>query len=458
MHMELKMDNKILSFVTFITLMLFISTGVYALQYTFHPRVSASEEYTSNVFLSEDNEKDDFITIASIGFTAAAFGKTGGLELSYDPAYTKYADYSDNDTWRHDAKARIWSDLGKTTRFEINDSFLRTEDPLGDEDILVSTDGDVTQEGDSTTRKNRRAYYRNAASARLTHQFGKEDSFYLGFLYGLLRNNDSQDEDNDHYSPSVGLNYWFVPKFGFQSNATYTKATFDQDSAFVGTGTDDFDNYAGMIRFIGRTGERFSIFAQHNQIYRDFDGDDNDYMVYAPSAGFTYAVEKGLNLRLGAGYFYQDVDNEDANQGVFGNGQIDKTWTSPRGSLTLAALTGLDQNNFGAENIGLERFAQVQGTAMYKFTRLLSGDLNGSYRYSDVIGEADQGANDDTGGHVSRYRAGAGLTFEPLKWMAMRLGYTFNKLDSDDEADEYDEHSGLFTITLTPSQPYRYTE
>jgi hypothetical protein len=432
----------------------FMTPEAFSLQYTFHPRVSATEEYTDNVFLSSDNEKDDFITIVSAGFTAAALGKTGGLEVSYDPAYTKYYDFDENDGWRHDAKLHGWSDLGKRTRFDVWNVFLRTEDPLGEEDLLGLRDGDVIQEGDTTIRKNRRTYYRNRAETRLTHQFGKEDLIYAGFVWGLLRNNDPQDEDNDHYSPSIGLNYWFGPKFGFQSNATYTKANFDQDSAFIGDGTDDFDNYAGMIRFIGRTG----VFAQHNQIYRDFDGDDNDYMVYAPSAGFTYVVEEGLNLRMGAGYFYQDVDNDDDEQGIFGNGQIDKTWTSRRGSLTLAALTGLDQNNFGAENVGLERFGQVQGSAMYKFARTLSGDLNGSYRYSDVVGTADQDDNDDTGKKVHRFRAGAGLTFEPVKWMAMRLGYNFNKVNSENNADEYDEHRGLFTITLTPDKPYRYTE
>jgi len=435
-----------------------MNTRAFSLQYTLQPRASVSEEYTSNVFLAKDNEKDDFITIVSTGFTAAVLGKTGGLEVSYDPAYTKYADFDENDAWRHDANLHLWSDVGKRTRFEFTDSFLRTEDPLGEEDILAVRDGDVIQEGDTTIRKNRKTYYRNTASTLLTHQFGKEDSVYAGFTYGLLRNNDSQEEDSDYYSPSIGLNYWFGPKFGFQSSATYTKADFDQDEDFVGEGTSDFNNYAGMIRLVGRTGTRFSLFAQHDQIYRDFEGNnDNDYMVYAPSAGFQYRVEKGLNLRLGGGYFYVDVDDDNNEQGPFINGQIDKTWTSARGSLTLAALTGLDQSNFGAENVGLERFAGVQGSAVYELARTISWDIKGSYRYSDVIGDPDSG-DEDTGSNVHRFRAGSGFTIEPLKWMAIRLGYTFNKVISDNEEDEYDEHRGLIKVTLTPSQPFRYIE
>ena len=301
-----------------------MNTRAFSLQYTFQPRASASEEYTSNVYLTKDNKKDDYITITSLGFTAAALGKTGGLEVSYDPAYSFYKNYDENNGWSHDAKMRFWSDLSKRTRFEVSDSFLRTQYPLGEEDILVLRDNNVVQEGDSTIRQGRRTYYRNTANTRLSYQFGRDDSVYAGFTYGLLRNNDSQQyEDNDFYSPTLGLNYWFGPKFGFESNATYTKADFSQDEDFVGEGTSDFDNYTGSIRFIGRTGERFSVFTQYNQIYRNFEGNnDNDYMVYAPSAGFIYAVEKGLNLRLGAGYFYADIDHEEFS----GDGKI----VSPR--------------------------------------------------------------------------------------------------------------------------------
>jgi hypothetical protein len=442
-----------------IIILFFTVSSTYGIQYTFQPRVSAGEEYTSNVFLSDDNEKDDFITIVSAGFTAAALGKTGGLEVSYDPAYTKYADFDENDAWRHDAKLRGWSNLTKRTRFDISNRFFRSEDPLSEEDILELRDKDVVQEGDTSTRKNRRTFYRNTARTRLSYQFGKDDSVYAGFLYGLLRNNDPQDEDNDRYSPSAGLNYWFGPKFGIESRAEYTRGKFDQNSGFTDDPTDDFKNYAGSIRFIARTKTRFSIFTQYNHVYRDYDGDigdSNDYMVYAPSAGLTYVVEKGLNLRLGGGYFYQEIDGDDDEQGFFANSQIDKTWTSRRGSLNLAALTGLDQNNFGAENVGFEQFAAIQGAARYAFTRTISGDINGRYRYSDRIGDADQ--TDDTGKNVHRFRTGVGLTFNPLKWMAIRLSYNFNKVNSDEKSDEYDVHRGLLSITLTPDKPYRYKE
>ena len=157
-------------------------------------------------------------------------------------------------------------------------------------------------------------------------------------------------------------------------------------------------------------------------------------------------------MQKGVGYFYQDIDGDDDEQGLFGNGQIDKTWTYRRGFINLIGLTGLEQNDFGAESIGLERFAAIQGSARYDFLRNFSGDINGRYRYSDVVGSADE---EGTGERVHRFSAGAGLDFLPLQWMTIRLAYIFNKVQSENNEDEYDEHRGLLTVTLTPSQPFR---
>ncbi len=444
---------KIKCILCMIFILFFTISSAYGIQYTFHPRISASGEYTSNRDLSRNNEEDDFITVISPGFTAQMMGKISGLEVSYDPAYAIYKDSSDDNQLRHNADLRAWTAPSKSTQFQVRNNFFLTEDPEEREEVFGVESGEVEETRDTTIRKGRRKYYRNTAKADLSYKFGKDDSMFAGFVYSILRNNDSQTEDNDEYSPSVGLNYWFGPKFGFQSNATYTRGEFDQDKDFTGEGTDDFDNYTGSIRFTVRTKTRFSVFTQYDHAYRKFDGNgSNDYMLYVPSAGFTYVVDKGLNLRLGLGYYYQEVDNDDDNQSWFSNSQIDKKWSFKRGSINLTGLTGVSQRNFGAQNVGLERFAAVESLAEYELTKKIAGDINGRYRYSDVIGDPDQ---EDVGDKVNRIEAGAGLNYKPTRWVTIRLGYTFNTVDSDNSEDDYDEHRGLLNITLTPDKPYR---
>jgi hypothetical protein len=409
-------------------------------------------EYTDNVFASGRRERDEYIVTASVGFTARLFGKNSGIEASYDPAYQWYEDFDENDGWIHDARVYAYSDLTKRTRLRFFNQFFLSRDPLGEDEYF--RDDEVLVEGDPTKRTDRNKFYRNTANARITHQFGADDIVYAGFLHSILRNDSPDEEDNDRYEPSVGLNYWFGPKFGIQTRGVYTRGEFDQDSDFTGNPTDDFDNYAGRLRMILNTTRRhFSLFAQYNQIYRDYEGDSDDsYLVYAPSAGFQYLVDQGLRLRLGAGYFYQELDNDDNNDGIFINGEVDKRWNYRRGSINLNGTSGVDQQNFGARNLGLERFAQARAAANYSFFRTLSGNVSGRIRYSDVVNSNE--SQEDTSGEL-RTQANAGMSWLPYRWMTWSLEYRYTKYAADGDLN-YDENRVGLTLTLRPDQPWRF--
>jgi hypothetical protein len=332
----------------------------------------------------------------------------------------------------------------------VANRFLFARDPLGEDDFFV--DDEVVIEGDTTNRTTRDEYYTNTANATITHQFGADDSVYAGFLYSILRNDDPESEDNDRYEPSVGLNYWFGPKFGIETRGVYTKGEFDQDSDFTGEPTDDFENWLGSARLIQRLGRHFDLYQQYQQIYRDYDGDvDDDYLVYAPSAGFIYTVEEDLTFSLGVGYFYQEIDGDDDEQGLFGSGEVNKTWNYRRGFINLTGEGGLNQNDFGAQNLGLERYAGVRSSAEYDFTRNFSGDVSGNFRYSDTVNSEEA---DDIKGQYGT-QAGAGLAYLPFKWMTWGLNYQYTKYAAVGDKN-YDENRVMLTLTLQPDQPWKF--
>ncbi|MCP4369135.1 MAG: hypothetical protein GY797_13635, partial [Deltaproteobacteria bacterium] len=172
------MKCKIYLFVA-ITTILFTASSVFAFQATFLPRISLTEEYTDNLRLEEDNEEDELITIISLGFTTELLWQHAGIELSYDPAAVLYHEFSENDTWRHTALLYGWADLTRNNRLEIRDAFMRTEDPLGEEEIDHLRSEDPAIETDPTLRTNREPYWTNTASVRFTNRFGENDSIYL---------------------------------------------------------------------------------------------------------------------------------------------------------------------------------------------------------------------------------------------------------------------------------------
>ena len=82
----------------------------------------------------------------------------------------------------------------------------------------------------------------------------------------------------------------------------------------------------------------FGIFEQYQQIYRNYDGNqagqaqtgtdgqlNQDYLVYAPSAGVFYQFDPTLTASLGVGYFYQQVQNGKDQQGAFPTVDINKS-------------------------------------------------------------------------------------------------------------------------------------
>jgi len=426
-----------------ILLLIFIvSTSAFSAQYTFTPRVSASETYTDNIDLTGNNTQDDFITEASAGGTFSILGKTSGMDLSFDPSYVWYQDRTEDDTWRLPVTLNIWSDFSRRTRLTIFDRFLRTEDPAGDEAVVSEADGEILAPGDTSVRRGRSPYYTNYATARIDHQFGSDDSVYGKFLYSLRREDDSGPDanDNDRYAPSAGLTYWFGPKWGTTIDATYTRALFDN--------TPDYHDVEGIFQLNRRFTQHFQLFGRYGFAYRDNDEDISDYQIHAPSVGYNYELAKDARVSLGLGYYYQDFKDSDIDteESPFVNGDLYKLWNYQRWSASLLGQAGLDSNDYGNERLGLEWFAGIIGNATYDFTRNFYGNVVGRYRYSDIIGASRED---------NRYSVGAGLGWLPTRWMTLSLDYSFRKLDSTGSED-YDENRVWFQVTLQPDQPWRF--
>ncbi len=432
-----------------------INSQAFPAQFTIAPALTASGEYTDNVDLTKDNKKDDFIIFVSAGLTAELRGKTSGASLSTSYGYSFYDQNSSNDTFRIPLNFRAWTQPSKYTELNFTNQFLRTEDPNAQDQIVVQ-DGRLEETGDTTVRRGRKPYYTNTATLNATHRFGKEDRVYGGFTYGLLRNKDDQVQDNDYYRPSAGLDYWFTHRFGSQFFAEYTRAEYSQSSNFVGVPAGEFDNWLGSMRLLGRMTNHFALFFQYNQVYRHWtSGDENDYLVYAASAGLTYNITKDLFFLIGPGYYYQQIENEQNTSNPFLNAELSQTWDFRRGSVKLAGLAGLTQNNFGAQpNFDFQQFAAIQGSAGYNFTSRLIGDTGASYRWAFTPARNDQGGvGEDATTNLFQFRLG--LSYLPTRWMSLRLGYSFNGYVSDVDPD-YTENRALLTVTLRPDRPWRF--
>jgi len=419
----------------------FLATSIsHGYQATFDPRISVGGQYTDNVFLSETFKEDDFITTITPGFTAQILGKTSGAVISYDPSYAIYNTFDEYNGWRHLANFKGWSNITKNTSLKVRDRFLYTEDPIRDPNISRIRTEDPTIPIDSTNRRSLRIYYTNFLSIDLNHQFGEEDSFRLGYVNRYREDDDPRYDDSRGNIPSIGLTYWFLPQWGFDANASYTKGTFENSP--------DRDLWSGDVGLIKRFSRRLNGYIRYSHLvvdYKEGNIEIEDDQTYNPSIGFNYLLAEDISTSLDLGYFYNDFkDFRDDQSGPTVDLRLIKTLE--RGTLNLSALGGYDYALFGYEDLNYDQFYEVGGSARYQLYRNIDGIIFASYRNDDYL-DADR--EDKT------TRAGLGLTAKVLPWMSLKLNYTFRKVDSTSRTENYDVNRVFVSITLSPSRPYR---
>ncbi|RLC29662.1 MAG: hypothetical protein DRH32_07005 [Deltaproteobacteria bacterium] len=427
------MKTNLLFILTFFAFCL-NSAAAFAANVDFLPRISVSEEYTDNLNLDDSDEKDDFITTVSPGFTLNIDDRSRGMNLSYDAGYSFYDEYDQYNGWRHNADFTGWAYGSRNTRLEITDTFLYTKDPEDDYDE------------DNTMRRDRNVYYTNSAGVSVTHQFGESDTIRLGYVYSILENDDETLEDNSRHTPSVSLTYWFVPRqWRLETGMEYTRGEFTGSPA-AGELSDDLDQWVGNIRVIRVVSRNFEVFAAYTHTLVDYEGQEVDYQIYDPSVGFSCAWGEDAALSLSVGYYLQDRERGDDESGMSIDGDIGKTWSFRRSSISLTGASGYEQSYFGSENLGFDVYYMAGLSARHEFSRHVTGDVFSSYR-RDKYTETEDNRRDDT------TEAGCGITAQLNRWLSTRLGYTFRNVESDDRDAEYTENSIVLTFTLAPSSP-----
>ena len=399
------------------------AVGYYA---TFTPSISISEKYTDNIDLTDNNEEYEYITSVYPGFSFQVFEKRYGAILSYSPSYVYYDRFPKNNTWRQNASFSGWSDLSKYTKLRISETFVRTEDPVSEED--------------TTIRKSREAYYRNSSSLNLNHKFSEHDNIGLGYLYSFLENTDSDIEDNERHNPSITYSHKFNPYFSLDTNISYTRGDFEV--------SDNFDNWNGSLTLANKFTKYLKGSIRYSHTIMDYKGDTEDYKIYDPSIGINYTIAEDTFISLNAGYFIQDRENSDDESGLTLTGNLGKTWEFKQGSITATGSSGYEESYFGSENLGFNKYYQARTSAHYGFTKSLTGNISGSFRRNKYINQNDNRTD-------KLKNAGVGLIFNPItiRWLHLSLNYSYHTVDSTEKENEYDENRVHLSITLSPPNP-----
>jgi len=283
-------------------------TGVAEIRFSVVPVISADEEYTDNLFLSEESEEEDLITVISPGVIAEAETRTANIRFSYNFGYSHYQRFSEYDAWRHNSQLTGNMNFSKHTRVEFQNAFLLTEEPA--ENIEDRTDAEKTEaetretetrEAETeTVRRSRDRYYTNSSKIRLIHQFGKADSLTLGYGCDVLKNEDTTVQNETMHRTSAALTYGIIPqRLGLDADISYLQNDVSDAKDDPGYEEETLASAVYMtywaipLRLSFKPGVSYTKGVSNE---KNADEDDNWYESLSPSLKIMYRFSRHLTV------------------------------------------------------------------------------------------------------------------------------------------------------------------
>ena len=392
------------------------------------PRVSASEQYDDNVFLTTDDKTHDWITFLTPGLTLSLMTEETEdslATLSYDFSLVKYATNDELSEIRHYLTLSTFQGIpfAKRLTLALNGSLRISEDPF---DII-----DVAQD---VTRTAGGRYYSSDLGGRVDYFFGPENSVYAGFTHRMLLNEEPGVEDRREYLPTAGFNYWFNRRYGFAVDYSYSKADFDV--------SDNYEEHLAIPSALYRISPRTEANVTYTYDGLDYDGPRLGYTAHTFTLGLSHQFSGRTMGSISGGYLLI-VPEQGDNSGNF-SGSLLLTHSRQRLSCTLDAASGYRRQFFETENLGLSLFTRASLTFTYQLQERLSALLRGSYsrdEYQETIADRED----------STWRGGVGLDYVFLRWLNGGILYEYRQRVSDIDVDEYVDNRATVRFTATYS-------
>ncbi|HCY86018.1 MAG TPA: hypothetical protein DHV36_12855 [Desulfobacteraceae bacterium] len=445
--------------ITVVTFAILVFGTVYGrVVFQITPTLTISEEYTDNFFSTKDNKEEEFITAYALGFSAGILDANKQVYLSYSPTYQDYRNLDDRDRITHilsmDAAYRPTkhTELAAQAYYEGNSDNNSGENR--ENKAVFSGKTDISKQtsvsyghtwSDRFEQQLRTGEYKahtiNTTEVGASRKFGKKDILDVTFIYET-DNYDTSDADGyDKFEPEASLTYWFTPKDGMTLSLGYENKDSDDEED-----SETISGYAQYNRNVSRT---FDWFLKYRHAYSDTT--DYTHHIFHPSLGFDWDVSEDSGVTAGVGVLFHQWsnDNDDDPDPFLELDAFKRFEFSRRTALTFTGESSYSSSSDDASSLGYNISYQAGAQLEHQLMKRLSASMFGSYQRIE-FNETDQNRTDDTAS------LGAGLNWNPLRWLQFSLNYSYTDYQtSSSDREDYEDNRFYFTMTLIPETPIR---
>ena len=394
----------------------------------FHFSMTVEEEYNSNIYSTNKNTKDDFITNVSTGLTYSKAEKNYGIDLNFQTGYIFYAKYHDLNFLSIGPSAlNAWYALTPRLTFRITDYITRSD---AAKENIYNASG-PNQFYLSTVRGKPAIYIRNVFQPSIDYKFGQENLFSVLYRnnYYNINSNNPRFEDSMENTINPRLTYWFDIHNGISLDYYLTYYTYQRSP-------DQLTN-AVTPRYTYRFDPRTSIFGEFRFEYQDLKSPGVDYNVYNPSFGIQYQFSPTLTGTAQVGWFWQVPVRGEQTDGPSFN--LSLTKKTEKTTYTLAFNGGYTEDYGTAQNLGFTQTYAVYGTIKHQLTQKMSLGLTGSVAREEYSSDRKEWV----------YGIWGDASYLILKWLTGSAQVSYTENHSNLKIESYRDIRGGLKLTAT---------
>jgi hypothetical protein len=421
-------SNGIILTLFFVAIPSFVYADLNDILSKIHPYITIQEEYDDNIFLSNRNKIDDFITTVSPGLRLSVLETNiYGMDLNFNSGFVYYAKHDEFNYFSPSGSINAWYAMNPRLTFRVRDYLIRsdaaresayTAGALPDQFLL------------STVRGEQAIYIRNVVEPSVEYQFARE-----GFLSVLYRNN-IYDNQNPRFGNSQENTINTTLRYGFDSRNGVTLGYF----VTLGNYERSPDQLAqgASVRYTYRFDPRTSIFGYYSFENQHFKSPGVDYNVHNPGLGIEYKFSPTLSGTAQVGYFWQMPEKGSETTGPSFNLGLTKTLTE-KTNYSLAIQGGYTEDYFTAQNLGFAKYYRAYGTINHRLTEKMSVGCTGSLERETL----SSGQKDWIWGIWGN------ASYQVFRWLALSLVVSHREDHSNIDISNYSEYRGILRLTAT---------
>ena len=376
--------------------------------FEFHPRFGLSEEYNDNLYLSENNEQEDWITIISPGFQLTYDNRSVDANIDYSLQYKFYKSNSDEnqdkfkDIQRANASALFFD--GKPFTLRLSEVISR--DQLDDSERYAEYNDVI----------NRSTVYRTSVNPEYRQSLGRTISLVLGYTYNRVDWVDAAGDDTQEHIGRVSLEKELSSATTIFGSYAYRVLNSDVDD-------DEFDRNDYSVGINQQLGKRTSFSGEVGFSDVEYDsGYTTDSTTWNLAA--SYQLSAGLALGLSVSQDFTVSATDGLNK-------------KKEAAFTLDYLKGNVSSNTElywskSDYVRLDRQDIAYGVRAglnNKFSNYFTGHIYGELEFAEY-------QETDLDEDVYRYSLGTSLDYEYRRFL-ISCGYQYRVNNSDVDTNDY---------------------